>query len=91
MAALGAVAACSADNGLFAVLLEELFGLDGGHAAASGCGDGLAIAPVLHIATSINTVHAGVYVIVRFEIAVGVGVKLIAEHFRVWIVSDPEK
>ncbi len=73
------------------LLFQELLDLDGSHAAGSGSGDGLAIAPVLHIATGEHAVDAGVHIVVRLEIAVGVSVELAVEHLRVGFVADAEE
>src|ERR1700723_3263019 len=78
-------------GGSGAVAFEEFLDFDGSHAAGSGGGDGLAIAPVLHIATREYAPDAGPDVVVRLEIAVGVGVELAGEHLRVGIVPDAEK
>src|ERR1700692_402669 len=78
-------------GGLLAVLFQKLFDFDRGHAAATGGRDGLAVAPVLHIAAGVNAVDAGVYIVVRFEIAVRVGVELVREHLRVGFVTDAEE
>jgi hypothetical protein len=42
-----------------AVLLQKLLNLDCGHATGSRSGNGLAVAPVLHIATGEDAVNAG--------------------------------
>ena len=73
------------------MLLQKFFDFDGSHAAGPGRGDGLAIAPVLDIPTGINATDARVYIIVRFEIAVGVGVELAVEYLRIGFVTDAEK
>lgn len=80
------VAACSG-----AVHFQKLLDLEGSHAAAAGSGDGLAIAAVLYIATGIDAVNAGVYIVVGFEVAVGIGVELAGEHLGVGLVSDSEE
>src|SRR5580698_310614 len=74
-----------------AVVFQEFLDLNSSHAAGSRGGDGLAVAPVLHIAAREYAVDAGVHVVVRLQIAVSVGVELAVEHLRVGIVTDAEK
>ena len=76
---------------LASVLFQEFLHFNGGHASASGCGDGLAVTAVLDITTGINAMDARVDVVVRLQITIGIGVELPLEHLRVWIVADAQE
>ncbi len=59
-----------------------------GHAAGTGGGDGLAIAAVLHVSAGKDSGHFGKDVLVRDQVAVGVGVELAFEDLGVRDVAD---
>ena len=73
------------------MLFQKLLDFDRGHASASGGGDGLAITAVLHVAAGKDSVDASHHVVVRFEIAIGVGVELAGKHLRVGFVANTEE
>jgi hypothetical protein len=73
------------------MLFQEFLDLYRGHATAACCRDCLAIAPILDIAAGENTVNLGENVIMRLEIAVGVGVELVGKHFGVRFMANAEE
>src|SRR5579871_1026685 len=78
-------------NGLLALFFQKFLDFDRSHAAGSGCSDGLTVATVLHVATGKHSVNAGKYVILRFQIAIGIHIELAFEHFRVGLVSNTKE
>ncbi len=79
------------DGGLPAVLFEVFFDFEGGHAAGSGGGDGLAITAVLHVSAGVDAGDAREDVIVGFDVAVFIEIELAGEHGSVGDVSDAEE
>ncbi len=74
-----------------AVLFEEFFGLEGGHAAGAGGGDGLSVAAVLDVAAGEDAGDTGQNVVLGLDVAVIVEVDLAVEHFGVGLVADAEE
>src|SRR5450432_3729858 len=59
---------------------QKLLRFEGGHAAGTGSGDRLAIAPVLHVAARVDARHSGKNVLVGDQISVLIGFQLALEH-----------
>src|SRR5450755_85908 len=76
---------------LLAVLFQKFLDFQRGHATGAGRSDGLTLAAVLHVAASVDALHAGEDVVVSFEIAVRVGVELAGKHLCVGLVADSEE
>src|SRR4051812_48639596 len=81
---------------LAAVFFQILLDFQRGHAACAGCGDGLAVAPILHIAAGIHAGndHAlvrGEHVALGQNVALGVEIDLAVECFGVGVVADAEE
>src|SRR6266852_2038670 len=87
--------ACEGDSLLgqhfFVVLFQELFSVQGGHAAGAGGGDRLAIAMVLHIAGDENAGDGRLAAIQGNKVAVGIHFELAAEDNSVGVVADSDK
>src|SRR5580658_2182936 len=64
---------------LVGVPIQELFRVQGGHAAGAGGRDGLSVAVVLHIARYKHTGNGGQAAMFRDEVAVGVHLQLAFE------------
>src|ERR1700688_3690881 len=83
--------ACGRDGLLgqhfFVVLFQELFGVQGGHAAGAGGGDRLAIAVVLHIAGDENAWNGRLATIQGNKVAVGIHFEFATEDNRVGVVA----
>jgi hypothetical protein len=74
---------------LLAALFEPAFGVDGGHAARPGRGDGLAVVVVLHVASGEHAVHAGAGGAVEgADVAVVIQLELALEQGAVGLVPD---
>src|SRR5580700_2798010 len=73
------------------VLFQELFGIEGGHAAGARGGNGLAVAMVLHIASDEHTGDGGQGAVFGDEVAVGVHLQLALEDGGVGIVADGDE
>src|SRR5438270_11112805 len=76
---------------LLALLFQELFYFDGGHATSARRSDGLPIAAILHVSAGINAMHTRENIIVSLQIAIGIGIELPFKHLRVWLVTDAEE
>src|SRR6266404_9700328 len=74
-----------------ALVFQKLFDLKCRHATRASSRYGLAITPVLHVATGINAGHFSKNVVCGLQIAVLVGIELAFENLGVGYVSDPEK
>src|SRR5260370_14824132 len=87
--------ACARDGLLgqhfFVVLFQELFGVQGSHAAGAGSSDRLAIAVVLHIAGDENAGDGRLAAIQGDEVAVGIHFELATEDNSVGVVADRDK
>src|ERR1700675_2368473 len=73
------------------VLIQELFGIEGGHAAGACCGYGLAIAVVLHVSGDKHTGNRGQGAVFGDEVAVGVHVQLAFENGGIGIVANGDE
>src|ERR1700689_3694501 len=73
------------------VVFQEFLHLNGRHAPTPSGSNGLAVAAVLHVAASVNAVHACVHVVVGFEIAIRVGIELAGKYLRVGVMPDAQK
>src|SRR5271155_355724 len=73
------------------VLFQELFRVEGGHAAGARGGDGLAVAMVLDIASNKNTGNGGQGAVFGNEVAVAVHFQLAFEDGRVGVVADGDE
>src|SRR5271170_3626522 len=74
--------------GLVRVPIQELFRIEGGHAAGARGGDGLAVAMILHIARNEYPRYSGQGAMFGNEVAIAVHLQLAFEHGRVGIVAD---
>src|SRR5260370_34615554 len=87
--------ACEGDSLLgqhfFVVLFQELFGVQGGHAAGAGGRDCLAIAMVLHIASDENAGDGRLAAIQGNKVAVGIHFEFATEDNSVGVVADRDK
>ena len=63
----------TSENQLLAVVFQKPLGFEGGHAAGAGGGDRLPVAPVLHIAASVDAWHPREYVVSGYQISVLIG------------------
>src|SRR5271165_7174973 len=73
------------------VLFQKFLDLDSGHTTTSSGGNSLTITAVLHITAGEDSVDASHHVVVRFEIAVRVGLELASEHLRVGFMANAEE
>lgn len=78
------------------MFFEVLFDLEGGHAARSGCGDGLAVAAVLDVSAGEDAgddfaIEGGEDVVAGEDVTLGVEVDHAPEGFGVGDVADGEE
>ena len=73
------------------VLFEEFFGVECGHAAGAGGGDGLAVAMVLYVTGDKDAGDGSLAAIFGDKVAVGVGFDFAAEGGGVGIVADGDE
>src|SRR5208283_3728460 len=73
------------------VLFQKFLDLDSGHTTTSSGGNSLTITAVLHITAGEDSVDGSHHVVVRFEIAVRVGLELASEHLRVGFMANAEE
>src|SRR5215813_14461851 len=73
------------------VLFEEFLCLQGGSAACTGGGYGLAVAAVLHVAAGEHAWNVGKNLIVGLEITILVHIKLSGKHFCIRYVPNSQE
>ena len=76
---------------LVRVLFQELFRIEGGHAAGAGGGDGLTIAMVLNVAGDEHAGNGRQAAVIGDEVAVAVHFQLALEDGRVRIVANGDE
>jgi hypothetical protein len=76
---------------LAGLLFQKFLDLNGSHTAGSGRSDRLPVAAVLHVATGVYAMNASHYVVMSFDISVGIGVEMPGKHFRVGVVADTQE
>src|ERR1019366_7746199 len=76
---------------LCAVFLEESFRFDGRHAPRSSGGDGLPVAPVLHIASGEDARHSSEDIILGHQISIGIFLELVTEGDGIRMMPDAQE